>query len=329
MSKSDKKQFPVIYLILSVIMPLLCSLLPACGGGLAGSGDIEPTTVEGRVFRVNGQLFEGATITVVETGDFAVTNSAGEFSIQAAISSSELSLAVQAGSVDKTVVIDSFAQDVTKIKVDLQVDEAQNSVVVIQQDVSIAPTPTRTPSMDSSSSSASNSSSPSSPTRRPTAHATTPPESNQPTPIASPTATPIAEPQAVYGDCALDSITGPSSVVIGSSQVYQVQKKNLSSSTLVCHTDIQITLIQAAQSGDQVPGAGFTRVGNVDPGATSSSRVDFNIFVSEDFQWVPGRYEISACTYSLGFLGQQNNSTGKDDNESNRCDAVRFDMISN
>lgn len=138
--------------------------------------------------------------------------------------------------------------------------------------------------------------------------------------------TPTLDAEPIYGDCGLDSIIGPSNIVIGDSQVYQVLKKNFSASTLVCHTDIQIKLIEPFQSGGPWPGAGLTRIGSVEPGATSSSRVDFSVFVNEDFQWVPGLYEIFACTYSLGFLNQQTNSTGIDDNEANRCQAVRFSM---
>lgn len=163
----------ILPIVLGLVLPL--SHLTGCAGGVTGTGDIRETRVEGRVFKTDGAPLEGATVTLVETGDSVTTNAQGEFLIRTEdLVAGDLTLSVVAATVNAAVGIGSVSEAEPNIRVELQVDEANNSIEIISQS---KPTPIP---ISSSASSSSVSSEPNEPTFTPVP---------TPLPSASPSAT--------------------------------------------------------------------------------------------------------------------------------------------
>lgn len=186
----------------------LLHLFSGCGGGLSGTGDLDESQIQGNLRSVTGAAFAGAIITVLETGDSAVSDSLGDFLIVTALSSPDLNLSVKGGAVDATVFVGTFPDGIQNLRLVLEVNEALNTVTVVSNQVT--PIPTATPrSDDDGSSSDGGSDKPGTRTPTPVPSATQPAgagpapttPSAQATPTAAPTATPtptVAAQQATY-----------------------------------------------------------------------------------------------------------------------------------
>lgn len=190
--------------LIAALSFLLALALPiGCGGGLSGTGDIQPTQIAGRINQVDGAAFEGALVTVVETGDSAVSDPTGAFLIETKLPVGPLTLSVQAGTVDGTVSLGEFNGSVLTFVVELEIDSTQKTVKIISQDVIPVPSPTRGSNASSSSSSSKPSDLPDgvspTPTAAPTQSVPLPDGSNTPPPqppSSAPTATPTIAPTA-------------------------------------------------------------------------------------------------------------------------------------
>lgn len=169
-----------IALLLGVI-----ALCLGCGGGIRGTGGVEPTQISGRLIDLNGTGVEGAAIRVLESGDEVISGPEGEFSLDTELPTGELSFAIQAGDVDATVSVGAVPTTLSSVTVLLEVDDSQNSVTVISTNIPTAVVPTAIPEpRDTPAISTPTPQVPSGETP------TTPSPDATPTPFATPTATP-------------------------------------------------------------------------------------------------------------------------------------------
>lgn len=161
----------------------LVAILPSCGGGTDGSG---VRSFGGQVLSENASPLAGATITVAETGDSAVTDEDGNFSISTRLAEGQTSatFVIQAEAVSTSAVLSDLNPSAAQVGVLIVVDRPSNTA----QAIALA-TPTPRPTSTAA---------PGAPTATPASQASAtpteipPPGSTEtPFPTATPTSTPI------------------------------------------------------------------------------------------------------------------------------------------
>lgn len=124
------------YLLLIVLFQ---ALFVGCGGGTTGTSDIESTGIVGKLVNVSGDAVGDAVITVLQTGDSALTSASGDFEIEAALSGGEVTLAVELGTVSATVSLGAIPEGTKRVDVRLQLDAPRNTVTVVTVDIKAPP----------------------------------------------------------------------------------------------------------------------------------------------------------------------------------------------
>lgn len=100
-------------------------LLGCSDGGTSGTGI---RTVQGAVYTTDNSPVENAGVVIVETGDGAVTDSAGKFSITTdLIMIQNFSLRVTHPLIDTTVAVSDVPIDQAEVTVDVTIDPTSNS----------------------------------------------------------------------------------------------------------------------------------------------------------------------------------------------------------
>lgn len=150
---------------------VLTVYLPSCGGGTDGSG---VRSFNGQLLSESATPLAGATVTVAETGDSAITDENGSFSISTRLADGQTSatFVIQDESVSTSAVLDDIAPD-SSVDVLIVVNRPANTAQVIP-----LATPTPQPT---------NTSAPAIPSATATAQASAAPTQ---TPASGPTATP-------------------------------------------------------------------------------------------------------------------------------------------
>jgi hypothetical protein len=117
----------------------LLGVLTACGGGSAGTGTGDEYRIQGEVVTTTGVPIEGATVTVVDTGDTDVTDAKGAFAIDFETDLPAVTLMVETVETSATTTISVASVDGTislSIKINpfldtIEVDQFQmNSKIV-------------------------------------------------------------------------------------------------------------------------------------------------------------------------------------------------------
>lgn len=101
--------------------------LVGCGGGSEGTG-IGGNTLQGTVSLDENIPVEGALVTVAETGQSALTDVNGKFSIETPVSVRKVTLAVSVNNVDGNVVIPELPVEPSTVDVDIHVNPETQSV---------------------------------------------------------------------------------------------------------------------------------------------------------------------------------------------------------
>ncbi|MBN8547725.1 MAG: carboxypeptidase regulatory-like domain-containing protein [Deltaproteobacteria bacterium] len=99
--------------------------LVGCGGGSEGTG----ASLQGRVSLSQDEPIQGAVVTVAETGQTAITDSQGIFSVNAPAEGATVTLAVTAKNVEgDVVVVNSSSVPSSSLNVNIKVDPNTNSL---------------------------------------------------------------------------------------------------------------------------------------------------------------------------------------------------------
>jgi hypothetical protein len=107
-------------------------LIAGCGGGTAGTGTGE-RSIEGQVLTADQRPLEGATVTVIETGDSSVTDAAGNFTISSPAEESVVDLSIDKGDdVHVTVGVDAGSDPAAAVHVSVTVSPASPHPVSVE-----------------------------------------------------------------------------------------------------------------------------------------------------------------------------------------------------
>ena len=116
-------------LLLRTVLPVVLALISACGGGSSGTGTTT-RVFEGTVLTISDHPVAGAVVTVVATGDSAVTGPDGRFSIATPAGPGDADLQIQAPGVDASVVVPALSDDASTVKLNVTVDPASEAATV-------------------------------------------------------------------------------------------------------------------------------------------------------------------------------------------------------
>lgn len=109
-----------MFFLRTCLLAIFLLLLPACGGGSAGTGlGGSGASIEGRILQ-QGTPISDATVTVIETGDSGTTNSNGNFSIPVSESLANYTLEIKINNSTQTVPISSSSTgSIINVEIDL------------------------------------------------------------------------------------------------------------------------------------------------------------------------------------------------------------------
>ncbi len=177
---------------------LLSALLvvAGCGGGTVGTGGTGSNEFQGKILATDGSPVSDAVVTIAETGDAAVTDAEGDFTIESKFGDSQATILVETPLSSGETVVKGLPEVPVVVEVSLVLDENKKSLEVSSSKVTpketpaptIVPTPAFTPV-------------PLEPTHTPTVAPTpdmgggvtpepTPTSTETPLPTATPTSTP-------------------------------------------------------------------------------------------------------------------------------------------
>ncbi len=140
--------------LLTLIFAFVLLNVPGCGGGTTGTGGTGSTEFSGKLLDEAGAPVSNAVVTIEETGDTAITDTEGNFTVETEVSTSTVTVHVQSDSTDAKTTIDQIPADPKSIAVTLQLNRRKNILEVKRRDVIQRPTrtpkqpqnePTRTP----------------------------------------------------------------------------------------------------------------------------------------------------------------------------------------
>lgn len=159
---SNMKQLSSHFRNLLALILISCGpILINCGGGTTGTGDFDSARVEGRVIDLSGAPLIDAQVTIPETGNFTFTDNDGNFEINAAFTTPEISLVVVSSTLNAAVSLGAAPANGTKLTVEVLADKEHNTITIITSEgvPNVPPTGNNDSSAGGSNSSNSNSSS--------------------------------------------------------------------------------------------------------------------------------------------------------------------------
>lgn len=115
-----------LFFLLHLTLLILLSLT-ACGGGSSGTGignDPDTLRVAGLVVNESGEALEGATVTLVDTGESATTDEAGGFNLTSAPTDVATTLSVAVGEVSGSILVAPDNQSSGELDLSLMYDPA-------------------------------------------------------------------------------------------------------------------------------------------------------------------------------------------------------------
>lgn len=130
--------------ILIIILAII--LLSGCGGGTIGTDSGGTTKVAGEIVTSNGEKVPGASVTIAESGDQAITDQDGQFEIDTPITQSTVTFLVEVDGVSLSSLISDVPLDPEKLAVVLELNLDELSVVVASSEVTPRSSPTPQPS---------------------------------------------------------------------------------------------------------------------------------------------------------------------------------------
>ena len=113
----------------NIIACIFLLQLVSCGGGSEGTGTSNKSIL-GNILLEDGRPLDGADVTVIETGDSAITDSDGNFLIAAASSDSSLSLLIEKGEIHASAELTGLDSNAGTVQVQLTVKPQGDAALV-------------------------------------------------------------------------------------------------------------------------------------------------------------------------------------------------------
>jgi hypothetical protein len=114
----------------SVIILALCAL-GACGGGTSGTDGDHEYKILGSLSTASGEAVPAATVSVLETGDNALSDSAGIFVLRTRTGASTLTLLVENQGQEARTQLTSLPAEDSAIEISLSFDPQAGSVAIV------------------------------------------------------------------------------------------------------------------------------------------------------------------------------------------------------
>lgn len=105
-----------------MLLTVLLVLLHGCGGGSAGTGG---QRFDGEVVTRDGAPISNATVTITDTGDSAISDSNGRFSIDTDSVSGAVTFEIVSDDSSATTVVHDIPEDAVEIEVRIEFDKEQ------------------------------------------------------------------------------------------------------------------------------------------------------------------------------------------------------------
>lgn len=141
-----KRIFTFSYLLI-LLMQIIA--FPGCGGGTTGTGGTGSTEFSGKILDDSGAPVGNAMVTIEETGDSAVTDDQGNFTVETSIESSSVTVRVQSEATDVKTTVDDIPDEPQSIAVTFEINRRKNTLSVKRRDVIQRPTRTPRPTPES------------------------------------------------------------------------------------------------------------------------------------------------------------------------------------
>lgn len=126
----------VIRLLVAAV--LLCLSGFGCGGGSVGTGvSTERRSFEGRTIDTASHPVAGAVVTLVDTGESAITGSDGRFFLASDFEGPVAQLKVRSGSIEKTFTIPNIKSQSSGVQLNFVLDQTSLDVSVSSLEVSV------------------------------------------------------------------------------------------------------------------------------------------------------------------------------------------------
>lgn len=118
-----------------LIMLFACAAIGGCGGGSSGTGSSTSRVFEGNILTLGDRPVSGATVSVAGTGDTAVTDNEGRFSLATPATAGDVKLNIEAPGVETSVTVPDLAASPSTVKLDITLDPETSAAAVSKFEV--------------------------------------------------------------------------------------------------------------------------------------------------------------------------------------------------
>ncbi len=109
--------------------------IAGCGGGSSGTGTTTSRVFEGSILTLGDRPVSDATVTVAGTGDTAVTDNRGRFSLATPAKPGDVKLEIEAPGIETSVTIPELAASPSTVKLDITLDPETSAAAVSKFEV--------------------------------------------------------------------------------------------------------------------------------------------------------------------------------------------------
>jgi hypothetical protein len=121
--------------LISIGLIFSISALISCGGGSAGTGT---TTFTGKLVNTENEPVQGATVSIVGSGEIVTTDEQGRFTLSADDKDAPVQLQVQSTGVNTSVTVPPASSDESKVGIQLELNENTATVSVRSTEASVS-----------------------------------------------------------------------------------------------------------------------------------------------------------------------------------------------
>lgn len=122
--------------LFSVVALLMCALIfSGCGGGTSGTG---LKSYEGTVLTREELPVQNATITLIQSGDFAITDNGGHFLLQSKVFGERVDFRIESSEISALFALQDIPEDSSTITMKLTIDPSTQTAEVNQFEVKAA-----------------------------------------------------------------------------------------------------------------------------------------------------------------------------------------------
>lgn len=111
----------------ALLLIILSMILISCGGGSEGTGT---RTVAGVIKTVNSEPVTDARVTILQTGDFSITDSSGNFSIETEQTTGSLTLEIVTETFSVEAEVSEIEDEASSVSVEITVDPTSSTASI-------------------------------------------------------------------------------------------------------------------------------------------------------------------------------------------------------